>query len=69
MIANTHHMLHKIQEKRNLDDHQKQVLAKFGYKQYMKTKNKKNTNILLYIWLLTQTTYRNLAIVFSNSGN
>jgi hypothetical protein len=50
----------------------KQVLAKFGYKQDMKTKNKKrkeNTNILLYIWLLTQTMYRNLAIVFSNSGN
>jgi hypothetical protein len=48
----------------SLDDHRKEVLAKFVYKEDMKTKNKKNTNILLYIWLLTQTMYRNLAIVF-----
>jgi hypothetical protein len=37
----SHRLLHKIQEKGNLDDHQKEVLAKFGYKQDMKTKNKK----------------------------
>jgi hypothetical protein len=36
MIANPTYVLHKIWEKRNLDDHPKEVLAKLAYKQDMK---------------------------------